>query len=101
MSAINPKAAAMLIGSCALACLMALPIRADDKDKSSPVVKGWGRVTDSDGDCNLTAKDNAVEFKIPGKSHDFASELKLQNAPRVLQDVNGDFIAEVKVTGEL
>lgn len=100
MSLSKPKAAVILLGSCAVAFLMALPLRADDKDKVSPILKGWGQVSDTDRDCDITYKENAVEFKIPGKSHDFASELMLQNAPRVLQELKGDFIAQVKVTGE-
>ena len=100
MSAINPKAAAWLVGAC-VAGLMALPVRADDKDDAPKVIKGWGQVSDPDRDCEITSKDGAVEIKVPGKSHDFAAELRLQNSPRVLQEIKGDFIAEVKVSGEL
>ena len=100
MTSINTKAAAMLVGICGIAGLMALPIRAEDKADAPTIIKGWGQVSDPDRDCEITSKEGAVEFKVPGKSHDFASDIRLQNAPRVLRSIKGDFIAEVKVSGE-
>ncbi len=100
MSPIVPKAVAASLGSCALACFLALPVTADEKGaKSGLHVKGWGRAVDPDGDCAITTTDGGVAIKVPGTAHDFAAELERQNAPRVLSEVKGDFIAEVKVSG--
>jgi hypothetical protein len=99
MSQIHPKAAAAALATCAVACLMALPVRSVEADKAGPKLKGWGQVYDPDRDCDITFKDGAVEFKIPGTRHDFAADIKIQNSPRVLCDLKGDFIAEVKVSG--
>jgi regulation of enolase protein 1 (concanavalin A-like superfamily) len=98
MSTIHPRVVGCL-ASCALACLLVLPILADDKGKPGPDLKGWGQAIDPDGDCDVAVKDGAVSMKIPGVSHDFASDIRLQNSPRVLSRVKGDFIAEVKVSG--
>jgi len=100
MSWINPKSTAAALASCAFACLIALPILADDKEKAAPKLKGWGQLIDPDRDCKVTAKGGTLEFKVPGTLHDYSAELSIQNAPRVLRELKGDFIVEVKVSGE-
>ena len=101
MSQINPKAAAAALATCCLACALALTATATaaDTDKPGPKLKGWGQVVDPDRDCDVTFKDGAVEFKVPGTPHDFAADIKVQNSPRVLRELKGDFSAEVKVSG--
>ncbi len=81
-----------------IVCLVALGVHADDRQGNS--FKGWGSVIDPDRDCEITLKGDAVTFKLPGTAHDFAAELQRWNAPRILSDVTGDFIVEVKVAGE-
>jgi hypothetical protein len=92
MSRINPKAAAAALATCAVACLIALPVGADgkDTDKAGPKLKGWGQVYDPDRDCDITFKDGAVEVKVPGTRHDFAADIKIRNSPRVLRGLKGD-----------
>jgi regulation of enolase protein 1 (concanavalin A-like superfamily) len=36
---------------------------------------------------------------VPGKNHGLAVEIGLVNAPRLLRDVEGDFVAQVRVQG--
>jgi regulation of enolase protein 1 (concanavalin A-like superfamily) len=64
-------------------------------------IAGWGRVIDPDGDCKVTLEDEKLRIEVPGNTHDLSVELKLLNAPRVLRDIDGDFIAFVRVTGDL
>jgi regulation of enolase protein 1 (concanavalin A-like superfamily) len=64
-------------------------------------IRGWGTVTDPDEDCRVIVEGKRVSITVPGTSHEFAAELERWNAPRVMQDVQGDFIAEVKVCGAL
>src|SRR5205085_10664156 len=66
-------------------------------------IPGFGVASDPDGDCAISFKDGKVLLTLPGKAHDFAADLKRWNAPRVLAPtpVGGDFIAELKVGGEL
>ncbi len=81
--------------------------KADDKkadDKKPKEIKGWGEVTDPDGDCKIEAKDGKLTIKVPGSVHDLfpgqKDEKKRFNAPRVLREIEGDFVAYVKVTAD-
>ena len=70
-------------------------------DAKNAVIKGWGRVVEPDRDCEVALQDGALRVKIPGKPHDFAAEVPSFNAPRVVREVQGDFIAEVVVGGSI
>jgi regulation of enolase protein 1 (concanavalin A-like superfamily) len=69
-------------------------------EKPGAKIKGWGEVIDPDRDCKVALDKGKLTVKVPGTAHDFAAELQRQNAPRVMGEVKGDFIAEVKVSGE-
>ncbi|MEO7299239.1 MAG: DUF1349 domain-containing protein [Verrucomicrobiota bacterium] len=88
------------------------PITARSTDISKPalvpkprllkpiVVKdGWNNVVDPDHDCQVRTKDDTIHIDVPGTAHDFAAELQRWNAPRVLAQVDGDFVLEVKIHG--
>ncbi len=62
---------------------------------------GWGTATDPDGDCQFLLEEEALSIRVPGagRPHDLAAEIKVTNAPRVLQPVDGDFVATVRVEG--
>src|SRR4051812_42849514 len=78
--------------------LFALPaLRGGDRPGG---VKGGGGLTDPDGDCKVKGRKATLAMSLPGAAHDFAGELKRWNAPRVMSKVDGDFIAEVRVSGE-
>lgn len=62
---------------------------------------GWGQVFDPDGDCTITADGNALTIRVPPTPHDLSAEIGHLNAPRVLQEVEGDFRIQVKVCGTL
>jgi len=61
-------------------------------------IKGWGRLIDPDGDCKFSIERGRVSIAIPGTVHALSAERGQTNAPRVLREVEGDFIAEVKVS---
>jgi hypothetical protein len=82
-----------------VACLLVLSVRADEK--AGTRLKGWGEVIDPDHDCQIDLDKGKVTMKVPGKAHDFAAELQRRNAPRILSEVGGDCILDVKVSGEL
>ena len=73
---------------------------ADDR-RPSRLLKGWGQVVDPDDDCPVKEEGGKLMVHVPGKAHDFASELGRWNAPRVLSTLRGDFVLEVKVGGPL
>jgi regulation of enolase protein 1 (concanavalin A-like superfamily) len=62
-------------------------------------IKGWGRVIDPDGDCKFSIEKGRVAVAIPGTVHALSAERGQTNAPRILREVEGDFIAQVKVSG--
>jgi len=78
--------------------LVGLPtMPAADKTELLP---GWGELTDPDGDCKFKVNKDQLSVQIPGIAHDFSSELMRWNAPRVMSHAKGDFIYEVKVSGD-
>lgn len=60
-------------------------------------IKGWGSVTNPNGDCTFTADKGKLTITVPGTLHDLHPNRRM-NAPRVLREVEGDFTATVKVT---
>lgn len=63
------------------------------------MIPGWGKVTDPDGDCDFSFAGGKLKVSIPGTVHGLAVERGRMSAPRVLQEVQGDFIVQVKVSG--
>ncbi len=57
------------------------------------------RTEDPAHDCTISREDCRIKIRIPATAHDFASELEIWNAPRVLSEVTGNFIIEVKISG--
>jgi regulation of enolase protein 1 (concanavalin A-like superfamily) len=69
---------------------------------SAEEIAGWGQVDDPDGDCAIAEENGKVTITVPATVHDLwfghKSAAYRFNAPRVWQEVTGDFTAEVKVT---
>jgi regulation of enolase protein 1 (concanavalin A-like superfamily) len=63
-------------------------------------LKPWGDVSDPDGDCKVGMESGSLTFEVPGSLHDLNTEIGKLNAPRVVQDVEGDFVIQVRVRGE-
>jgi regulation of enolase protein 1 (concanavalin A-like superfamily) len=64
-----------------------------------PELAGWGRAIDPDRDCKIAANGPSLVIDVPPIAHDLHAESNRMNAPRVLQDVEGDFSIQVKVCG--
>ena len=61
---------------------------------------GWGTIVDPDGDCAAKVENGRLMFTIVGR-HDVSDDAQgIMNAPRALQEIEGDFVALVKVGGE-
>jgi regulation of enolase protein 1 (concanavalin A-like superfamily) len=86
--------ATLALAAAGLSCRLALAA-----DKSVQIVPGFGAVVDPDGDCRISDR---VKFTIdvPGTLHGltYRPERSELNAPRLLQDVKGDFEVAVKVS---
>jgi regulation of enolase protein 1 (concanavalin A-like superfamily) len=68
---------------------------------AAAALPGWGDVFDPDGDCTVERQGQALSVNVPATPHDLSAELGQVNSPRVLQAVEGDFSAQVKVCGAL
>lgn len=64
-----------------------------------PWVTGWDKPVDPDKDCKFIRDKDTLTIEVPGKDHDLAIERDLMNSPRLLSDVEGDFVAQVRVSG--
>ena len=83
---------------CAILWIALLSTRVfGDDDQRNEVLHGWGAWIDPDGDCTAEDTDSGLVIRVPGSPHDLSSELGRMNAPRVLQEIDGDFIAQVYV----
>lgn len=60
---------------------------------------GWDKPVDPNRDCKFVYQGRSVTIELPGTDHDFAPKRKRFNAPRILRDVEGDFVMQVRVSG--
>jgi regulation of enolase protein 1 (concanavalin A-like superfamily) len=77
----------------------AYSVRAAPAPAPKPFERGWDKALDPDGDCTFRRDKGALTIEIPGRVHDLGAERRVMNAPRLLRDVEGDFVAEVRVGG--
>ncbi len=91
----NRLIATALLG---FACVFAVGPAAAQK-KPGAKIPGWGEVIDPAGDCKVAEKAGTVSITVPGTQHNLNPLPGWNNldAPRVLQEVDGDFTIEVKV----
>lgn len=67
-------------------------------------IEGWGTVADPGGDCDIRAEDGKVTITVNKGVHDYwyapIEGGRQYTAPRIMQEINGDFTATVKVTSD-
>src|SRR6478736_275290 len=68
---------------------------AQDRDR---YLEGWGMPVDPDGKSKIAADGDGLTIDVPGGLYDLGAEVNKVYAPRVLAEVEGDFLAEVVVT---
>src|SRR4051812_29851138 len=83
----------------ALACA-ANAAEPEPDPEPNPFESGWDKPTDPDKDCKFRREKSGLTITVPGKDHDLSAERKMMNSPRLLRDVEGDFIATVRVGGD-
>jgi regulation of enolase protein 1 (concanavalin A-like superfamily) len=68
-------------------------------DTKAQEIRGWGTVIDPARDCKVIEKEGTLATTVPGTHHNLNQTPAFDNllAPRVLQDVDGDFTLHVKV----
>jgi hypothetical protein len=67
--------------------------------EEKPFETGWDKPVDPDGDCQFKRERGALTIVVPGKDDKLAVVRRLHNPPRLLRDVEGDFVAQVRVSG--
>ena len=89
------KLSPVLLFLAVFAFVDAAPVKA----KKAQIIKGWGTVIDPDRDCKVTEDKGKVTITVPTTYHDltYTDVSTKRNAPRILQDVKGDFRVQVKV----
>jgi hypothetical protein len=70
------------------------------EDKTPRTIKGWGTVNDPEGDCTIAEKNGTLSVSVPAGIHDLNAAAGGMHAPRILQEIEGDFSIRVKVTGD-
>jgi hypothetical protein len=63
-------------------------------------VRGWDKPVDLRGGCLFDRKGDQLTITIPGGAKDPDGRNGRQNGPRLLQDVEGDFDVQVRVSGD-
>lgn len=83
--------------SCAFLFLVLGP--SSGGEKKGTKIPGWGDVVDPAGDCKVIEKDSKLSITVPGKEHNLNPLPGWNNllAPRVLREVDGDFVVQVLV----
>jgi regulation of enolase protein 1 (concanavalin A-like superfamily) len=69
--------------------------------KDGGTAVGWGSVSDPDKDCSVAQDGQTLTIDVPAVAHDLVARENRTNGPRVLQELEGDFLIQVKVCGEL
>jgi regulation of enolase protein 1 (concanavalin A-like superfamily) len=78
-------------------------VRAAGRPEPEPTGKelgDWGLAIDQDKDCEFQPDGKSLTLKIPGKLHDLNPDSGILNSPRVVREVDGDFVVTVRVTGD-
>ena len=86
-----------LIALAVAVCLVAAAALA--RDAKPRTIRGWGTVTDPDGDCTVKTGKDKLTITVPGGTHDLNAAVGM-SSPRVLKEIEGDFTIQVKVTGD-
>lgn len=59
-------------------------------------IPGWGELVDPVGDCPVDFTRSGITIQVPAGIHDMNPRLEQTNAPRIWQEVNGDFLFEAQ-----
>jgi regulation of enolase protein 1 (concanavalin A-like superfamily) len=96
----------MILCRLAFVPLLMLPLAAfaapvPTKKSPDEITKLFGTPVDPDKDCTFTVADGKLTITAPATFHALTTPAPTKNAPRVLREVAGDFIATVRVQADL
>jgi regulation of enolase protein 1 (concanavalin A-like superfamily) len=78
------------------------PTTPQDPEQRNPMAddSSFGEIEDQDGDCKITEKDGKLSISVPATLHDLNPRNGKINAPRIVQELSGDFSVQVRVNGK-
>jgi hypothetical protein len=76
--------------------LLAAPAPFPRAGRTGPWVTGWDRPVDPVGDCRFDRQGDRLTITVRGKGH----AIEARDAARLMRDVEGDFVARVRVGGD-
>jgi regulation of enolase protein 1 (concanavalin A-like superfamily) len=82
----------------AIAALVVLSITVAAAPVPEPWLAGWDEPVDPLGDCRFERDRDKLTITVPGGKH-HALDVENGPAPRLLRDVEGDFVVQVRVGG--
>lgn len=69
-------------------------------EKPAKTLEGWGDINDKKRDSTFNAEDNKLTITVPASPRNLNKVISDLSAPRVLQEIEGDFTIQVKVSGD-
>ncbi|RCS46142.1 hypothetical protein DTL42_16815 [Bremerella cremea] len=60
-------------------------------------IPGWGTFVDPVGNCPVDITKSGITMEVPAGIHDMNPYLRQTNAPRIWQEVTGDFLFEARM----
>jgi regulation of enolase protein 1 (concanavalin A-like superfamily) len=95
-----PLDAGRFLGSLAIGEAMKRAAGTPEPEPTGTEIKGWGLAIDPKKDCKITPVEKSVTIEVPGVFHDLNADNAKLDAPRLMREVDGDFVMTAKVTGE-
>ena len=81
--------------------------RGGQDERARKTIEKLSKLTDPAGDCTMSRDEQSVSISVPGKLHILSPQIKdktnkgVKNAPMILSEVDGDFVAHIKVAGDM
>lgn len=90
-----------MIGLMLAGCIQVNQLAPPPPHATLSTLADWGIPINPDEDCRFFLSDGTLLIHVPGspRPHDLSPELGSLNAPRVLQQAQGDFTLQVRVEG--
>src|SRR5947209_3073819 len=93
-----PRLASLLLAALVATAADGAPV---PRPKASPVwTRGWDRPVNPGGRCRFDRTGDKLTLTVPGRGHGLDVSNGRLNAPRLLRDLRGDFVVQVRVGGD-
>jgi regulation of enolase protein 1 (concanavalin A-like superfamily) len=95
-----PEDSGRFLGSLALGETRVRATGTPEPEPQGTKLADWGLAIDPDKDCKFAPEGRNLTIDVPPNWHDMGGALHKFNAPRVMREVEGDFVLTVKVGGD-